>query len=132
MTASKLAAGDASTLVSGSGSMADNASAELQAKGPPLKDTDGEYPGFLWHVWAATGRKRLHNVHVVDSVVIINGRIRAWIFYSHKEKRVRILRLLFAKAGLTSRLTLDSNTDSVEENPEHHSPRHLGLILPWP
>lgn len=51
----------------------------------------------MWHIWAPTGRKRLHNVRVVDSVVIINGRIRAWIFYSHKEKRVCFAHLFWAK-----------------------------------
>eukprot|EP00892_Ulva_mutabilis_P000523 jgi/Ulvmu1/10471/UM064_0008.1 len=56
---------------------------------PSLKDIDGVYPGFLWWIWAATpSRQRLCGVKITDSVIMINGRVKAWVFYSRKEGRV--------------------------------------------
>ena len=61
----------------------------MQAKPPVLKDTDNLLPGFLWYLWAAAGKTHLRDVQVADSVIMINGRPKAWVFYSKKAGRVR-------------------------------------------
>jgi hypothetical protein len=56
-----------------------------------LAHTDSLLPGFLWYLWAAAkpNGARLRDVTIADSVVMVNGRVKAWLFYSRKERRVR-------------------------------------------
>jgi hypothetical protein len=63
----------------------------LQVRPPVLPHTDSLLPGFLWYLWAAAkpNGARLRDVTIADSVVMGNGRVKAWLFYSRKERRVR-------------------------------------------
>ena len=61
----------------------------VQAKPPILRDTDRMLPGFLWYLWAKAGKQHLRGVPIADSLIMINGRAKAWVFYSKKAGRVR-------------------------------------------
>lgn len=65
----------------------------LQMGPPTLSSTDQQLAGFLWYMWGRAAQKQfLQGVRIAETVVMVNGRIKAWLFFSVKQNRVRCQR----------------------------------------
>ena len=61
----------------------------MQVSPPVLANSERLLPGFLWYLWARGPQGHLKGVQVADTIVLVNGRPKAWVFYSQKAGRVR-------------------------------------------
>jgi hypothetical protein len=95
-----------------------------------MKDVDSAYPGFFWYMWAARqGRRRLRNVRVADTVILINGRVKAWIFYSKVENRVSTDKRNSPLEVASLYRRAHGRADFVQKTTEYYVGGNLGSVL---